>query len=92
MKKLALAPVAVILATLNAHGEAAGRMDKDGNITTYYAPDGSVIGKAEKTDNGETLTIYSTDGAVLGRYHIPLPEIILTDPDPFRPVPVVPPR
>jgi hypothetical protein len=66
-----------------------GRTERHGNATTYFAPDGTVIGIAIATDKGETLTIYDRDGAVLGRFFIPGP-IISIDPDSIHPIPVVP--
>jgi hypothetical protein len=66
-----------------------GRTERHGNVTTYFAPDGTVIGIAVAADDGETLTIYDRNGTVLGRYFIPGP-IISTDPESIHPIPVVP--
>jgi hypothetical protein len=61
--------------SLIADDEAAGRIIRHGDVTTYYAADGSVIA----TERNGVLTVYSPDGDVLCRVIIPRP----TDPKSF---------
>jgi hypothetical protein len=74
MIKLLLGFVLLVAGVIVSYGseEAAGRVGHNGDTTTYYAPDGTIIAKATKSD--DALTIYSPDGKVLGRYWMPTTE------------------